>query len=78
MHCYLLYEQAAADFWARACSSAIKNWLCSQTPARHIILRRTDPFAQTVVPDHRKIDRGTLRAILRQTDIEVDELVKLL
>ena len=44
----------------------------------HIILRRTDPFAQTVVPDHRKIDRGTLRAILRQTDIEVDELVKLL
>ena len=44
----------------------------------HIILRRTDPFAQTVVPDHRQIDRGTLRAILRQTDIEVDELVKLL
>ena len=44
----------------------------------HIILRRNDPFAQTVVPDHRQIDRGTLRAILRQTDIDVDELVKLL
>ena len=31
----------------------------------HIILRRDDPFAQTVVPDHRELDRGTLRAVLR-------------
>ncbi len=42
----------------------------------HIIMRRDDPFAQTVVPDHRQIDRGTLRAILRQTGITVDELTK--
>ncbi|MEA3210569.1 MAG: hypothetical protein QOE70_3626 [Chthoniobacter sp.] len=44
----------------------------------HIILRRDDPFAQTVVPNHRQIDRGTLRAILRQTEITADELTKLL
>ena len=44
----------------------------------HIILRRNDPFAQTVVPDHRQIDRGTLRAILRQANLTVDELLKLL
>jgi predicted RNA binding protein YcfA (HicA-like mRNA interferase family) len=44
----------------------------------HIIMRRDKPFAQTVVPDHRLIDRGTLRAILRQADITVDELIKLL
>ncbi len=44
----------------------------------HIILRRDDPFAQTVVPDHRQIDRGTLRAILRQTGVTTDELIKLL
>jgi predicted RNA binding protein YcfA (HicA-like mRNA interferase family) len=44
----------------------------------HIILRRTDPFAQTVVPNHRRIDRGTLRAILRQTDVSLDEFIKLL
>ena len=25
----------------------------------HIVLRRDDPFAQTVVPDHRELDRGT-------------------
>jgi predicted RNA binding protein YcfA (HicA-like mRNA interferase family) len=44
----------------------------------HIILRRDTPFAQTVVPNHRQIDRGTLRAILRQTDLSVDEFVKLI
>ena len=44
----------------------------------HIIMRRDKPFAQTVVPGHRLIDRGTLRAILRQADITVDELIKLM
>ena len=44
----------------------------------HLILRRDNPFAQTVVPNHDQIDRGTLRAILRQTDIAVDEFIKLL
>jgi predicted RNA binding protein YcfA (HicA-like mRNA interferase family) len=44
----------------------------------HIILRRGNPFAQTVVPNHRQIDRGTLRAILRQTDLSVAEFAKLL
>lgn len=29
----------------------------------HIIMRRDAPLAQTVVPNHRQIDRGTLRAI---------------
>ena len=40
----------------------------------HIILRRDDPFAQTVVPNHRQIDRGTLRAIIRQTGISAEDL----
>ena len=44
----------------------------------HIILRRDNPFAQTVVPNHSELDRGTLRAILRQCDLEVDELLQLL
>ena len=44
----------------------------------HIILRRDDPFAQTLVPNHRQLDRGTLRAILRQTEITADDLIRLL
>jgi predicted RNA binding protein YcfA (HicA-like mRNA interferase family) len=44
----------------------------------HIILRRDSPFAQVVVPDHRELDRGTLRAILRQANITVEQFVELL
>jgi predicted RNA binding protein YcfA (HicA-like mRNA interferase family) len=44
----------------------------------HIILRRNDPFAQVVVPNHKELDRGTLRAIIQQAGISVDEFVKLL
>jgi predicted RNA binding protein YcfA (HicA-like mRNA interferase family) len=42
----------------------------------HIILRRDEPFAQVVVPDHKILDKGTLRAILRQADISVNEFIK--
>lgn len=44
----------------------------------HIILRRDKPFAQVVVPDHRELDRGTLRAIIRQAGLSVDDFVNLL
>ncbi len=36
------------------------------------------PFAQVVVPDHKVLDRGTLRAIVRQAGLSVDEFVSLL
>ena len=38
----------------------------------HIVLRRDDPFSQLIVPNHKQLDRGTLRAIIRQTGISVD------
>ena len=41
-------------------------------------MRRDNPFAQTVVPVHRELDRGTLRAILRQMDIVVEDLIRLI
>jgi predicted RNA binding protein YcfA (HicA-like mRNA interferase family) len=44
----------------------------------HIILRRNDPFSQVVVPDHKELDRGTLRAIIRQTGMSLDEFIRLL
>jgi predicted RNA binding protein YcfA (HicA-like mRNA interferase family) len=42
----------------------------------HIIVRRDSPFAQVVVPDHKELDRGTLRSILRQADLSVNEFVQ--
>ena len=44
----------------------------------HMIVRRDDPFAQVVVPDHHELDRGTLRAIIRQAGLSVDEFMALL
>jgi len=44
----------------------------------HIILRRDDPFNQLVVPDHKELDRGTLRAIIRQSGLSIDEFIELL
>ena len=41
----------------------------------HIILRKDSPFAQIVVPDHKELDRGTLRAIIRQASVNVDEFI---
>ena len=44
----------------------------------HIVLRRDDPLTQLVVPDHRTLDRGTLRAIIRQSGLGVEEFNRLL
>ncbi|OGC06153.1 hypothetical protein A2526_03135 [candidate division WOR-1 bacterium RIFOXYD2_FULL_36_8] len=44
----------------------------------HVALRRDVPFCQVVVPNHKELDRGTLRAIIRQADLSVDEFSRLL
>jgi predicted RNA binding protein YcfA (HicA-like mRNA interferase family) len=44
----------------------------------HVTLRREEPFCQLVVALHRELDRGTLRAIIRQAGLSVNELTKLL
>jgi len=40
--------------------------------------RRDDPLVQVVVPDHKELDRGTLRAIIRQAGLCVDEFIDLM
>jgi predicted RNA binding protein YcfA (HicA-like mRNA interferase family) len=44
----------------------------------HIILRRQIPFARVVVPDHKAVRIGTLRTILNEAGITVEELIELL
>ena len=44
----------------------------------HIILRRNETFGQVVVADHKELDRGTLRAIIRQAGTSAEEFTKLL
>ena len=44
----------------------------------HVVMRRDEPFAQVVVPDHDELDRGTLRAIIRQAGLSVEDFLQLL
>ena len=44
----------------------------------HIILCRNDPFAEVVVPNHKNLDKGTLRAIIRQAELDVNKFIDLL
>jgi len=53
------------------------GFILKRQESSHIILRRNDPFCQLVVPDHKVLDRGTLRAIIRQAGINVEEFIKL-
>jgi predicted RNA binding protein YcfA (HicA-like mRNA interferase family) len=44
----------------------------------HITLVRKDPPSQTTVPNHKELDKGTLRAIIRQSGLTVEEFLALL
>lgn len=40
----------------------------------HIILRQAaSPYRRLTVPDHKEIAKGTLRAVIRQAGLTVDE-----
>ncbi|HET7145548.1 MAG TPA: type II toxin-antitoxin system HicA family toxin [Anaerolineales bacterium] len=64
----------------RECVKALNKigFYLKRQESSHMVLRRNDPFGQVVVPDHKELDRGTLRAIIRQSGLGVDEFIKLL
>ncbi|MFZ1319990.1 MAG: type II toxin-antitoxin system HicA family toxin [Ignavibacteria bacterium] len=45
----------------------------------HIILRKNIyPFRRITIPNHKEIAKGTLRKIIKEAGLTVDEFVKLL
>jgi predicted RNA binding protein YcfA (HicA-like mRNA interferase family) len=45
----------------------------------HIVLRQAEyPHRRIVVPDHREVSKGTLRAIIREVGLTVEEFTDLL
>ncbi|HNW92169.1 MAG TPA: type II toxin-antitoxin system HicA family toxin [bacterium] len=42
----------------------------------HIVIRRDIPFTQLVVPNHRVLDRGTLRAIIRHSGLSISDFIQ--
>jgi predicted RNA binding protein YcfA (HicA-like mRNA interferase family) len=43
----------------------------------HIILRRGNPYARVVMPDHKQVRPGTLRQILNEAGMTVEQLLEL-
>lgn len=54
------------------------GFILDRQKGSHLILFRADPPTTLSVPDHRELDRGTLRSLLRQAGISPDELSGLL
>jgi predicted RNA binding protein YcfA (HicA-like mRNA interferase family) len=44
----------------------------------HIVLRRESPRARVVVPNHKTLRIGTLRTILHEANLTVEQLLNLL
>ncbi|MCH7885427.1 MAG: type II toxin-antitoxin system HicA family toxin [Planctomycetes bacterium] len=44
----------------------------------HMMLYRADPPTTLSVPDHRELDRGTLRSLLRQAGVSPEDFVRML
>ncbi|MCD6291426.1 MAG: type II toxin-antitoxin system HicA family toxin [Anaerolineae bacterium] len=64
----------------RECARALQKagFYIRRQKGSHLIMRSDEPFAQVVVPDHKTLDRGTLRAIIRQANLTVEEFLRLL
>jgi predicted RNA binding protein YcfA (HicA-like mRNA interferase family) len=64
----------------KTCVKALQKigFYLKRRESSHIILRRDDPFTQIVVPDHPTLAKETLRSILRDVDLSVDEFIDLL
>jgi predicted RNA binding protein YcfA (HicA-like mRNA interferase family) len=64
----------------RECVKALEKagFMIVRQRGSHISLVREDPFGQVVVPDHKELDRGTLRGIIRRAGLKVEEFIDLL
>jgi len=43
-----------------------------------MILRRDEPYARAVIPDHKQIRSGTLRKIVSEAGLNVEQFMELL
>jgi predicted RNA binding protein YcfA (HicA-like mRNA interferase family) len=53
------------------------GFVVNRQKGSHIVLRRGDPYARVVVPDHKQIRPGTLRQILHEAGITIEQLLDL-
>jgi predicted RNase H-like HicB family nuclease len=70
----VLPRLSGEKLWLRFASSGTRS-----IARRHIILRhRNPPYRRLTVPDHREVAKVTLRALIREAGISVQEFTALL
>ena len=53
------------------------GWRVARQRGSHIVLVKEGEAANLSVPDHRELDRGTLRKLVRLAGLSVDEFLNL-
>ena len=53
------------------------GFVVNRQKGSHIVLWRGDPYARVVVPDHKRVRPGTLRQILNEAGVTVEQLSEL-
>jgi predicted RNA binding protein YcfA (HicA-like mRNA interferase family) len=54
------------------------GWEIKRQRGSHIILTKLGSWASLSIPDHRELDRGLLRKLIRQSGLTVEEFTELL
>jgi predicted RNA binding protein YcfA (HicA-like mRNA interferase family) len=54
------------------------GWLFDRQRGSHMVLTKPGVAANLSVPDHRELDRGLLRGLIRDAGLTVEEFVALL
>ena len=49
------------------------GWTVARQSSSHIIMTKDGEFASLSVPNHREVARGTLRSLIRDANLTVDE-----
>ena len=69
-----------ADLSGREVRAALERagFLFRRQRGSHMVLRRGEPYARVIVPDHKAVRVGTLRQILHDAGLSTDQFLKLL
>lgn len=54
------------------------RWIFKRQKGSHMILIKQGKFVTLSIPDHKELDRGTLRSLISKAELSVEEFMNLL
>ena len=70
----------ATDLSGRDVRTALERvgFVFRRQSGSHMVLRRAEPYARVVIPDNKQIRAGTLRRIIADAGMTIDQFMQLL